>query len=274
MWAVTDSAYAHTRILKIDTSLTPAMVTDELVVRANGKPVPGLDAEGVAQREDGSFWIASEGNPEAKGGAVPDMLLRVSAKGEMQERIELPAALQSQAKRFGLEGVAVTGSGADETVWLALQREWKDDPEGMVKILRYQVGSKAWGVLHYPLDTVAGTGKWAGLSEITAVGPDTFVVIERDNQFGDHSLKTLKAFSVRGITPAAVGAQDVPVLSKWLVHNLVPDLQAPKGYVQDKVESFAVDAAGNAFAITDNDGVDGTNGETHFIRLGKFAELK
>ncbi|MBK7006323.1 MAG: esterase-like activity of phytase family protein [Burkholderiales bacterium] len=71
LWAVTDSAYAHARILKIDTSLTPAMVTDELVVRANGKPVPGLDAEGVAQREDGSFWIASEGNPDAKGVLCP-----------------------------------------------------------------------------------------------------------------------------------------------------------------------------------------------------------
>lgn len=274
LWAVTDSAYAHTRILKIDTSLTPAMITDELLVSADGKPVPGIDAEGVAQRADGSFWIASEGNPDAKEGPVRDLLLRVSAKGELQERIELPAALQSQAKRFGLEGVTVTGSGTDETVWLAVQREWKDDPEGMVKILRYQVASKAWGVLHYPLDKTAAAGAWVGLSEITAVSPDTFVVIERDNQFGDKSLKTLKSFSVRGITPAAVGAKDVPVLTKRLVHDLVPDLQAPKGYVQDKVESFAVDAAGNAFAITDNDGVDGTNGETHFLRLGKFSDLK
>jgi hypothetical protein len=54
----------------------------------------------------------------------------------------------------------------------------------------------------------------------------------------------------------------------------VPDLQKPRGIVLDKVESFAVDAAGNAFAITDNDGVDGTNGETQFLRLGRLPNLR
>lgn len=270
LWAVTDSAYSQTRILKIDTNLTPAMITDELVVSEGGQPVSGLDGEGIAQRADGGFWIASEGNPDLKSGPVRNLLLRVSAKGELQERIELPVALQTQATRFGLEGVTVTGSGADEVVWLAVQREWKDDPKGLAKILRYEVASKAWGVLHYPLSATSATDSWVGLSEITAVGNDTFVVIERDNQFGDQSFKTLHSFSVRGLTPAKVGAGQVPVVSKRLVRNLVPDLQAPKGYVQDKVESFAIDLKGNGFVITDNDGVDGTNGETHFLRLGKF----
>lgn len=274
LWAVTDSAYTHPRILKIDTGLQPAIITDALVLTVDGKPAPGLDAEGIAQRADGSFWIASEGNPDLKEGALRNALLHVSAKGEVRERIELPHELQSQATRFGLEGVTVTGSGADETVWLAVQREWKDDPKGLVKILRYQVASKTWGVLHYPLDKTAVPGAWTGLSEITAVGNDSFVVIERDNQFGDQAFKTLQSFSVRGLTPAPVGSANVPVVSKRLVRNLVPDLQAPKGYVQDKVESFAIDAAGNAFAITDNDGVDGTNGETHFLRLGKLGEVK
>jgi hypothetical protein len=59
-----------------------------------------------------------------------------------------------------------------------------------------------------------------------------------------------------------------------MVRDLVPDLQKPRGIVLDKIESFAVDAAGNAFAITDNDGVDGTNGETQFMRLGKLPSLR
>ena len=54
----------------------------------------------------------------------------------------------------------------------------------------------------------------------------------------------------------------------WLV---TPALQAPHGYVLDKVESFAIDAAGNAFVITDNDGVDDHSGETQFLRLGRIA---
>jgi hypothetical protein len=44
--------------------------------------------------------------------------------------------------------------------------------------------------------------------------------------------------------------------------------------VLDKIESFAIDVQGNAFAVTDNDGVDGTNGETQFIRLGKLPPVR
>jgi hypothetical protein len=69
----------------------------------------------------------------------------------------------------------------------------------------------------------------------------------------------------------APGASTVPVVSKTLVRNLVPDLSAPKGYVLDKIEGFAIDAAGNAFVVSDNDGVDGSSGETQFIPLGKLA---
>ena len=273
LWAVTDSAYSTTRILQIDANATPALITNEITVTKGGKSV-GFDAEGIAQRADGSFWIASEGNPAKKDNTAKNLLLRVSAKGEVEEEIELPAALASQAVRFGFEGVTRTGAGADEVVWIAVQREWKNDPQGFAKILRYQPSSKAWGVLHYPLDKTTAAGGWVGLSEITAVGPNEFVVIERDNQFGDKSLKTLRAFSVAGLVPAAVGASQVPVVSKRLVRDLVPDLQKPRGIVLDKIESFAVDAAGNAFAITDNDGVDGTNGETQFLRLGRLPNLR
>jgi len=40
--------------------------------------------------------------------------------------------------------------------------------------------------------------------------------------------------------------------------------------VQEKLEGFAIDAAGNAFAVTDNDGVQGSPGETQFPRLGRL----
>ncbi|OQW86654.1 MAG: alkaline phosphatase [Rhodoferax ferrireducens] len=273
LWAVTDSAYSTTRILQIDANFKPALITNEITVTKGGKPA-NFDAEGIAQRADGSFWIASEGDPAKKGGALKDLLLHVTAKGEVQEEIELPAALASHAVRFGFEGVTRTGSGADEVVWIAVQREWKDDPQGFTKILRYHPATKAWGVLHYPLDKTTAEGGWVGLSEISAVGPNEFVVIERDNQFGDKSLKTLRAFSVAGLVPAAVSDSKVPVVSKRLVRDLVPELQKPNGIVLDKVESFAVDAAGNAFAITDNDGVDGTNGETQFLRLGRLPNLR
>ena len=274
LWAVTDSAYATTRILQIDASFSPALITAAISVTKDGKPV-GFDGEGIAQRADGGFWIASEGDPDKKSGALKDLLVRVNAKGEVQEEIALPESLSRHAVRFGLEGVTTTGQGAQEQVWLAVQREWKDDPKGMVKILRYTPATQTWGVLHYPLDTKAAAGGWVGLSEITAVGDDSFVVIERDNQFGDHSLKTLKAFSVAGIQAAAPGDSKVPVVHKRLVRDLVPDLQKQHGHVLDKVESFAVDVSGQAFAVTDNDGVEGgASGETQFLRLGQLPGLR
>jgi hypothetical protein len=270
-WAVTDSVYSVSRILQIDTATRPALISNAITLTKGGQPA-GFDAEGIAQRADGSFWISSEGDPDKKEGAIPNLLLRVSAKGEVQEEIGLPPEMAKQYTRFGFEGVTVTGEGTTEAVWIAVQREWKDDPVGLVKILRYLPASKAWGMLHYPLEKTTEKGAWVGLSEITATGPDSFVVIERDNRFGSEAIKTLHSFSVAGLQPVALGSSNVPLIKKQLLRNLQADLQAPKGYVLDKVESFGVDIAGNAIFITDNDGVDGgSNGETQLVRLGKIA---
>ncbi len=72
------------------------------------------------------------------------------------------------------------------------------------------------------------------------------------------------------MTPVALGVAEIPVLTKTDVRDLLPDLAAPGGFVLDKVESFAIDADGNAFVITDNDGVDDHSGETQFLSLGKL----
>jgi hypothetical protein len=69
--------------------------------------------------------------------------------------------------------------------------------------------------------------------------------------------------------PAELG-RELPLVKKTVVRDLLPDLKAPKGYVLDKVEGFAIDAAGDAYVITDNDGVDGSSGETQFLKLGKL----
>ena len=181
----------------------------------------------------------------------------------------MPDALATAATRFGYERVTVTGTGADETVWLAVQREWGDDPKGMAKLLAYKPADKSWGVVHYPLDA-AETG-WVGLSEITAVNGG-LIVVERDNQVGPNAkIKQLTYVPLAGVTPVAIGSATVPVVTKSVIRDLIPDLLAPGGYVLDKVESFAWDSAGDAYIITDNDGVDDHSGETQLIRLGKIA---
>ncbi|MFN8727961.1 MAG: esterase-like activity of phytase family protein [Rhodospirillales bacterium] len=267
LYAVTDSFYSEAQILTIDAARMPARIVSAATVSRDGKPAADLDIEGIATRADGGFWLASEGNPERQQGALLDRLLRVAANGTIEAEYVLPEALTRHALRFGFEGVTATGRGADETVWIAVQREWKDDPKGHAKILRFKPATQEWGVLHYPLgETPAG---WMGLSEIAADGTDAFVVIERNNQWGDAAIKRLYRFSVAGLVPAAPGAASVPVVAKTLLRDMVPDLAKTRGTVLEKLEGFAIDRAGTMFAVTDNDGVQGTSGETQFMNLGR-----
>ena len=265
LYAVTDSVYeAAPRILTIDATVTPAVITAATPVTRQGAAAEKLDLEGIATASDGGFWLASEGNPE-KG--YRNRLIRVDATGAIQEDIGLPAALEEGAKNYGYEGVTVTGSGADETIWLAVQREWADDGKGLVKLLAYRPSDKTWRAVHYPLDK-AEAG-WIGLSEITAAG-DRLVVIERDNQIADKArVKKLYAVALADMKPVEPGAT-LPVVRKTELRDLLPDLKAPQGYVLDKVEGFTIDADGNAYAVTDNDGVDNASGETQFMRLGRL----
>jgi hypothetical protein len=264
LYAVTDSVYTGApRILTIDATGKPATIIGETLVTRNGAAAEKLDLESIAVAGNG-FWLASEGNPE-KG--LKNLLVRVDAKGAIQEEIAVPADLEKGAKNFGFEGVTVTGAGADETVWLAVQREWADDGRNAVKLLAYKPSDKSWSAVRYPLDsTEAGL---IGLSEITAAG-DRVIIIERDNQIAEKArVKKLYAVSLADIKPMKLGGE-LPLVQKTPVRDLLPDLKAPKGYVLDKVEGFAVDAAGDAYIVTDNDGVDDASGETQFLKLGKL----
>lgn len=81
----------------------------------------------------------------------------------------------------------------------------------------------------------------------------------------DARIKKLYWVSLSEMRPAELGSE-LPVVTKEKVHDFIPDLQAFGGYVVDKVEGFAADA----FAVTDNDGVDDSSGETSFLKLGKM----
>ena len=272
LYAVTDSAYAQGRILTIDATKTPATIVAAQTVTEGGKPAKGLDLEGIALRDGGGFWLVSEGNPEGKKGPSENLLIAVDAGGAIEKTVRLPAPAAASATRFGFEGVTVTGKGAGERVWIAQQRPWKDDAANTTKLYAYSPATGAWGAVRYPLEK-ADKG-WVGLSEITALGDEGVVVIERDNGIGrDAKVKALMFVPAAELKPAALGG-DLPVVKKQPLRDLLPELAAPKGYVQDKVESFAVDAQGNGFAITDNDGVDDASGETLFLRLGPVAAPK
>lgn len=59
------------------------------------------------------------------------------------------------------------------------------------------------------------------------------------------------------------------LVAKYEKIDLLPELQSYSGWVLDKVEGLTVAADGKAYALTDNDGVDGSSGETRLLRLGR-----
>ncbi|MGF6172059.1 sugar lactone lactonase YvrE [Ensifer sp. 4252] len=266
--AVNDSVYAsQPTIFTIDATQKPALITETLRITRDGAPAQKLDIEGIANDGEGGFWLASEGNSDK---LYAHALLHVNKKGEIKKEIALPEALRAGESRFGFEGVTVVGEGEDQVLWMAVQREWKDDEKGFVKLVSYKPSSEEWGAVRYPLEKA--DGGWVGLSEISVHG-DYAYIIERDNLIGQAAkLKKLYRVALADLKPAALGGE-LPVVKKEEVRDLIPDLKTLNGYVVDKVEGFTVDAAGNGYVVTDNDGVDDSSGESLFFSIGAIDAM-
>lgn len=259
IYAVSDSFYAmQPTIFQIDVSQTPARIVDAIRVTREGQPAQLMDMEGIALDGEGGFWIASEGRSDR---LVPHALYHVGADGAIEDYIALPDALLAVETRFGFEGVTRVG----DMLYIAVQREWRDDPANHAKVLGYNLGTEDWSVIHYPL--TEPTAGWVGLSEIVA-HDDHVYFVERDNQLDARAvtkiitrvpLASLDAMTALGETPA--------VLQPERVVDLLPYLTSTGGYVLDKVEGLAIAADGTMWVSTDNDGVDDHSGETMFFQI-------
>ncbi|BBX18651.1 alkaline phosphatase [Mycolicibacterium duvalii] len=256
LYTSTDNAYGPSRILGIDLTRTPALIDTELPITDGGEPV-ALDVEGLAAQPDGGFVLAVEGEE-----GLGNQLVFVAADGTIQTRVSLPSDVAENLGGQGFEGVAVDG----DAVWVAVQREVKTDPKGVARLGRYSPADDRWEWFGYPLDTTDAEGDWIGLSEIQ-VHDGSLLILERDKLNGpDARVKAIYRVSL----PTEQG--NVQVLPKTLARNLLPDLQAGRGYTQEKVEGFAVAGNGNLYVVTDNDGLDDANGETVFLDLGPARE--
>ena len=95
-------------------------------------------------------------------------------------------------------------------------------------------------------------------------------MVERDNQIGANAVtKKIYRIPASDMVPAELGG-DLPVVTKELVRDLIPDLAANGGYIVDKIEGLAIFADGTIWVSTDNDGVDDSSGETFFWSFGKL----
>ena len=262
LFAASDSVYpAMPSIYEIDITQTPARIVGRTVVTRGGAAAQKLDIEGLTSDGEGGFWLANEGDA-AK--LVPHAILHVDAGGAIKKEISLPVELLAHQTRFGAEGIARVGN----TLWIAMQREWGDDPEGQVKLLSHDLETGEWGAVAWPLEP-KGEG-WMGLSELAVQG-DHLYVIERDNLIGEAAVAK-KVFRVRldDLKPAKLG-ESLPLVAKEEVLDLIPVLKSlTNGYVVDKVEGLAFDHEGNAWIVSDNDGTDDSSGETLFWNAGKL----
>jgi len=259
LFAVSDSVYGMApAIYEIDATSQPARIVGKTIVTRGGDAAQKLDLEGITLDGKGGFWVASEGRSDK---LVPHAIYNVNAKGEIKKEIALPAELLAAETRFGFEGIAKVG----DVLWMPVQREWADDAKGQVKLVAYNLETEEWGAVTYPLEP-KGDG-WMGLSEMTVHG-DWAYIVERDNLVGDAAVvKKIFRVALADLAPAKLG-ETLPVVTKEEVRDLIPDLKALNGFVLDKVEGFAIDAAGTGWVVTDNDGVDDHSGETLFWSIG------
>jgi len=302
IFAVEDSFFQGNRILEIEAATQPAVIRREIAIRdargvfaafaatlpagpdsqafdqvdaarmINADGTVNIDPEGIAVASTGGFWVASEG-----AGSVAayepgrdinsaNLIFKVSANGVIQRVIALPATMNAMQARYGFEGIAEH----DGKLVVAIQRSWDPANFGASTLIGvFDLTTRAWSFMRYPLDPVASpNGGWVGLSEISAIGNNRFLVVERDNQMGpDARIKRLYRIDLSGAT-------DGSVLSKTLVRDLMGDLREPGGLVLEKVEGVAVLADGEVIIVTDNDGVNdhAGGGETQLIRLGKILD--
>lgn len=264
LYSVSDNAYTPSTIYSIDAAAGPAVIDRTLTVTDGGAPA-SLDLEGVYARPEGGFWVVSEGATGAE-----NALLRLDADAAVQKSIALPDDVAAGLGKQGFEGVTAQTVDGHEIVWTALQREVAGDPEGVVRLGRYDVDAGSWSFYGYRLEAASGAdGDWNGLSEITLTGNGTLAVIERDKRNGpDAALKAVYT------VPLPSGPATEPtVLPKSLAVDVLPTLQAGAGWTQEKLEGLTVAGDGRVFVITDNDGVDDANGETVFASLGSAAAL-
>jgi len=258
----------------------------------------GLDTEGLVRLKDGTFWIGEEYGPS---------LVHVAADGKIIERLvpagvdadlaaagykvtgALPAILAKRQLNRGIEGIAVS---PDERFLYGIVQNPLANPDAdayknavAARILKLDLASQqVVGEFVYTLDAYdtfkndpkADKQSEVRISELSAVGPDQLIVLER-------IAKTTKLYAIdlNGATNVLGAAWDDKATSPSLEQMMTADL-AGKGInpvskklwldssnhpeLPEKVEGVAILGGGRLVVINDDDfGIDGAH--TIIVRL-------
>ena len=269
LFTVHDFFLDKSRLYSLDVSQKPAVIRDEIPLLKDGAPVH-YDMEGLVQRKEGGFWLASEGAGNAPARRARTSLSRWRPDGTVLQRSRCPPSRRAPAKQR-LRGCGGHGRGSSERVFVAFQREWTSDPARHVRIGEYSPGTGEWRFFYYPIDPVESpAGGLVGLSEVVAPSDDRLLILERDNAGGpDARNKRLYEVSIAGVTPQPQG-DALPRSDEDSRPRSAPSAPGNRGWTQEKVEGVAVTKDKKLYVVTDNDGVDENTGETILLRLGRL----
>jgi hypothetical protein len=252
----------------------------------------GIDSEGLAFEKDGSFWVSDEYGPD-----VVHFDANGKTIGALRPGSGLPLALARRRSNRGMEGLTILPDGK---TLVGMMQSPLDNPTAggssagrSSRLARLVVIDTRTGETRQYADILDATNTLN--SEIAALTPTTFLVIERDGNFplagGTGAIKkvykidienatdisdpndgvggllvngrTLEELTKNAVDPAAtLLASGITPATKTLVVDL---LQALPGYPHDKVEGLAViDNFTLAISNDDDFGV-GDDGAGNFI---------
>ena len=267
----------------------------------DGRQLPfdpnGLDTEGLVRLKDGTFWIGEEYGPSlvhvAADGKIIERLVPQGLEGDLSGATykvtgALPAILMKRQLNRGIEGLAVA---PDESALYTIVQNPLANPDAdayktatATRILKLDLKSRqVVGEYVYTLDPAESfkndtSDKQSDvrISELTAVGVDKLIVLERiarttklhaidvsaaTNILGTDWDKEGTSPSLEQIDAADLVAKGITPVSKklWLDSSTYPELP-------EKVEGVAIVDGKELILINDDDfGIEGA--KTRIVRL-------
>lgn len=234
----------------------------------------GLDSESIVAAPDGTFWVSDEYGPH---------IVHYSAEGVEMERIspigvntgtkKLPAVLAKRRANRGMEGLCMTPDaktlvGTIQSMMLVPTKALATNTT-LTRIVTFDIATGQTKQYLYKQDGGASDS----VCDITALGNNEFLVIERDGNFGTqggvkkvYRINLSNASDVNGTDLAAVDGMKVNGKAleqctwdeltnagiKPVTKKLAVDLVAKLGYEHDKFEGI-VYLGNNKLAVFNDD---------------------